>query len=400
MTTFRGAPKKNNRLSMPVFSSLVIFGLIAAAEAQTWTQISPAPTSEDLMGIVFAMDRFVAVGTNGAVLTSSDGNAWTFRTSGVSKTLFAVGASDSMYVAVGDSGTILTSKDGIAWTARTSNTTNSLQGVAWNGLTFVAAGLASTIVTSADGASWTNRTLGAPTDLHGVAWGNNMFAVAGFDGMNGTINTSPDGIHWTGRTVQAPDGLLSISWCGSAFLAGSIGVLTSPDGLTWDLYTSGFSDYINGATGYSNRFIVVGAGGVIESSSDDSAWTSQNSGVTASLYCVTWGANLFVAAGAGGAVLTSPLTNASIKGTRGLNGRRPAIAVNNHGVNFSLVSDAIVSLRLYSTQGRLVRSMSALLCKGDHAAPATFLSGLSQGRYLLSFKAGSYTIDRPVLVVK
>ena len=400
MTTLRGAPKKNNRLSMPVFSLLVIFGLIATAGAQTWTPISPAPTSEDLMGTVFAMNRFVAVGTNGAVLTSSDGNAWTSRTSGVSKTLFAVAASDSMFVAVGDSGTILTSKDGVAWTARTSNTTNSLQGVAWNGLTFVAAGLASTIVTSADGASWTNRTLGTPTDLHGAAWGNNMFAVAGFDGMNGTINTSPDGIHWTGRTVQAPDGLLSISWCGGAFLAGSIGVLASPDGVTWNLYTSGFSDYINGATGYPNRFIVVGAGGVIESSSDDSTWTSQNSGVSASLYCATWGANLFVAAGAGGTILTSPLTNAGVKGHDGAKGRGPAIAVNNRSINFSLVTDAIASLRLYSMQGCLVRSMSALLCKGDHAAPATFLSGLSQGRYLLSFTAGNYAIQRPVLVVK
>jgi hypothetical protein len=44
--------------------------------------------------------------------------------------------------------------------------------------------------------------------------------------------------------------------------------------------------------------------------------------------------------------------------------------------------------------------MNASMSSGEHAAPATFLSGLAQGRYLLSFTAGNYTVDRPVLIVK
>jgi hypothetical protein len=109
---------------------------------------------------------------------------------------------------------------------------------------------------------------------------------------------------------------------------------------------------------------------------------------------------MFIAVGEAGTILTSPLTNGIIDRRISAHGRGPGIAVGARSVRFSLFADAAVTMRLYSTQGRLVRSMDALMCKGEHAAPATFLSGLAQGRYLLSFKAGSAMIERPLLVVK
>jgi hypothetical protein len=386
---------------LPVIASLVIVGLTAATTmAQAWTKVSPAPTSEGLTGVVYAKSLFVAVGDSGAILTSPDGFTWTSRTSGVKKMLYAVSANATVFVAVGEGGTILTSTNGTSWTSRTSKTTSDLHGVAWSGTTFVAAGYTSAVVTSTDGTSWTSRTLGTDTDLNGVAWGNGKFVAAGFDGMNGTVNTSPNGTTWTSQTIDAPNGLLSVAWCGNAFIAGSLGLVVSSDGTAWTTYSPGLSNFIFCTAGNSSRMVAVGAMGTILSSSDDTTWTEENSGDTASLNCVAWGDNMFIAVGEAGTILTSLLTNGILYRRTAANGRGPAITVGNHSVHFSLFADAAVTLRLYSSQGRLVRSMNALMHEGEHAAPSTFISGLAQGRYLLSFKAGNYTIDRPVLVVK
>ena len=58
---------------------------------------------------------FVAVGDNGTILTSSDGTAWTSRTSGTSNGLYNIFYGNSTFVAVGHSGTILTSSETINW---------------------------------------------------------------------------------------------------------------------------------------------------------------------------------------------------------------------------------------------------------------------------------------------
>ena len=389
------------RFQVPFFASLVIVGLIAATTmAQVWTKVSPAPTSVGLTGVAYAKNLFVAVGPNGTVLSSPDGASWTSRTSGVTKTLYAVSGNTSVIVAVGEGGTVLTSTNGITWTARTSKTASDLYGVAWSGTTFVAAGYTSAIVTSTDGTTWTSRTLGTDTDLNGVAWGSGKFVAVGFDGMNGTVNTSPNGMTWTNQTVDVPDGLLSVAWCGNAFIAGSSGLVVSSDGISWAIYSPGLSDFVFSTAGNSSRMVAVGAMGSILASSDDTTWTEENSGVTASLSGVTWGDNMFVAVGDAGTILTSHVTNGVVDRRAVANGRVPGLTVGNHIVRFTLFEDAVATLRLYSTQGRLVRSMNASMSSGEHAAPATFLSGLAQGRYLLSFTAGNYTVDRPVLIVK
>ena len=52
---------------------------------------------------------FVAVGAEGAILSSRDARDWSFEDSGITTTLNSVAASDRLFVAVGDDGTILSS---------------------------------------------------------------------------------------------------------------------------------------------------------------------------------------------------------------------------------------------------------------------------------------------------
>jgi hypothetical protein len=341
---------------------------------------------------------FVAVGANGAIVTSADGVTWASKTSGVTKTLYAVNANASIFVAVGEGGTILTSSNGAVWAAKTSKTTSDLHGIAWSGSIFVAVGADSAVVTSPDGSAWTRRTFGTSTAINGVTWGNNKFVAVGFDDMGATVNTSPNGTTWTQQTADEPDGLLSVAWCGNAFIAVSSAFVVSKDGITWANYSPDLENFIFGITGHANRSVAVGAQGTIMSSPDDTTWTTENSNVAVNLNGVTWGNNLFVAVGEAGTILTSPVTSGIADRRQTINHQGPGMTIDNHGVGFSLFADATVTMRLYSMHGRLVRSISGMMLKGEHAI--SLPSGLAQGRYLVSFQAGGRTIEKPVLIVR
>jgi hypothetical protein len=74
--------------------------------------------------------------------------SWTARTSGTTNWLYGVTYGNGLFVAVGDDGAILTSPDGVTWTRRTSSTINPLYGATYGNGTFVAVGLYGTILTS------------------------------------------------------------------------------------------------------------------------------------------------------------------------------------------------------------------------------------------------------------
>jgi len=87
---------------------------------------------------------------------SGVGTTWTLRNPGFGAfcsvtygngTFVAVGPGDNI-VAVGEDGAILTSPDGVSWTARTSVTSNYLNGVTYGNGRFVAVGNFGTILTS------------------------------------------------------------------------------------------------------------------------------------------------------------------------------------------------------------------------------------------------------------
>jgi len=105
------------------------------------------------------------------------GTTWTSRNLG--NLLQAVTYGNGLFVAVGYNGAILTSRDGVNWTWRTSGTREDLQAVTYGNSTFVAVGMHGTILTSRDGVTWTQRTLGADDWLNGVTYGNGLFVAVG-----------------------------------------------------------------------------------------------------------------------------------------------------------------------------------------------------------------------------
>ena len=168
------------------------------------------------------------------------------------------------FIAVGTSGTILTSTNGTTWTSKTSDifsdngtsNTDTHNGVTYGNSTFVTVGF-STISTSLDGTSWDNGTSGISNSLYGVTYANSTFVATG---DSGTILTSSDnGSTWTSRIFTYDNGtttnyttnsLNDITYGNSTFVAtGSSGtILTSSDGSTWTSRTSGTSNTLNGIT--------------------------------------------------------------------------------------------------------------------------------------------------------
>lgn len=178
-------------------SSLVGACVATSPDGTSWTQGTP-PAVGRLRKAFWLGGQFVAVGTDGALATSTNGADWTDRPSGVPAgvALRGAAASPTTLVAVGEGGRILTSGDGgTSWTPRTSGTTTALRRVLWTGSEFLAVGSAGRLLRSPDGVAWTNQPTPYSTGanafaLNDLAW----IPVAGgrlvLIGSGGLIATS------------------------------------------------------------------------------------------------------------------------------------------------------------------------------------------------------------------
>jgi hypothetical protein len=236
-------------------------GIVSSADGSlTWTQSNNSPTTENLNAVTYNGGRFLAVGSGGTILLSTDGATWTKETSGIQNDLHAVSNWGAGFIAVGANGTIITSGDGINWGGVTSPTLNDLYGitygVAYN--TYVAVGAKGTLITSTNGTTWGNVTPTPSTasDLKGVAYGlpspsyvlplssyGYILPVGTFVavGANGTQVTSQDGVTWTTQKSISSSTLNAVTFghqfvavdnLGSTFTSTFTGTNTSNEGIT------------------------------------------------------------------------------------------------------------------------------------------------------------------------
>lgn len=315
-----------------------------------WTERESGVT-DALLGVTASGSRLVAVGSNGAILTSDDDAAsWTPRFSGTSQPLFGVAASPSLYVAVGGYGacthTLLTSADGGTWTAPKTTayacspppppppigcgcgSADGLHAVTWTGTQFVVVGghLGSgQIYTSPTGAAceWTAR---AGADLAYSSCScptcdpipEPLWAAAASDALHVAIGDAPvlscsaTGADWSAdnftRSGVPTANMAGLLWTGSHFVAVGYGGLIhlSANGYDWQNRPSGTLEHLFGVAWSGDELVAVGRGGITLSSSDGMTWAREATPFTADLNAVTWDGRQFVAVGQGGIVLTAP----------------------------------------------------------------------------------------------
>lgn len=122
-------------------------------------------------------------------------------------------------------------------------------------------------------------------------------------------DSSTCGINWK-RANPLPNDYFGfprdVVWSGSQFVAaGYGGIITSTDGVTWSVPSSGAGD-LHGVAWSGTQFVAVGLWGTILTSTDGMTWTQRSSGTGVTLNDVTWSGSQFVAVGAWfGTILTS-----------------------------------------------------------------------------------------------
>ncbi len=291
-------------------------GMMSSSTGTAWNPVfagynatvSLGSQYRNIKDVAYLNNLFVAVGTYGTILTSTDGATWGGRVSNTTQDLYALTYGNGKYVAVGRA--ITTSSDGITWSVAEASAPNVLESVAFGNNMFVAVGTNGTngvVYTSADGSSWIPQTVGLIQDLKGVAFNNGIFTAVGeYSG----IYTSADGAVWTKRneiTANVPY-LYSAAFGNGAMV--TVGddknVYTSSGSVHWTqrmaVYQS--SDLFSVAFG-NNTFAAIGGSDQVFSSHDGRTWNTNPVESITLLQGIAFGNNSFVAVGDLGQIFQS-----------------------------------------------------------------------------------------------
>jgi hypothetical protein len=264
---------------------------LRAGPLDEWTRCN-SPVGDELRGVTFGNNRFVAVGVYGVIIASSDGTNWATRASGSSSELSAIAFGHGEYNA-GGANQLLNSTDSVSWWALHP------------------------------GGDWEQY----PPYYFGIAYGGGYFVIVGDNGQLGAFTPLPR--HWSGGYVptawlrfyavayEPPNQFLAVGQLtGAQVLLAKIVVtwintVTGPNLNLQTTYHSVPGKTLFGVAYGTNQFVAVGQGGRILSTPEGPGpqglvFTNRVSGITNDLYAITYGHNLFVAVGDQGAVVSSP----------------------------------------------------------------------------------------------
>jgi hypothetical protein len=262
-------------------------GTILLKEGTESWRIVSSPTPASFKSAVHFDDRFFAAGSNGAIISSTDGEHWQSEESGVGNDpLVRVTVANGHLLAMGWGGDLLERDSAGHWNKTIVDTNLSLNCIAYGNGLYVAGGerIASgnggggstgalgissvpslddvpTIYTSTDLKNW----LPGPSKFRGfqgAAFGNGLFVLTGSFGQ---IARSEDGTNWistdSGVEVFLEDCIFAN---GKFYAAGLIGeLLVSEDGISWFTIPCSTSMVVYRLCATSNSLSGVGQYGTI-----------------------------------------------------------------------------------------------------------------------------------------
>jgi hypothetical protein len=161
-----------------------------------WNWRNPLPQGSYLTKVEYLNGIFVAVGENGAIVTSSDGVYWVARNSGTNEPLCDVAYGNGIFVAISRFGTILTSPDAEVWTIRKTAQkepyTIYLLNVSYVNGVFAATGYGA-VYTSHDGIDWILTKIEGYSSIGKVISGNGIYVTVGSRGTDHVLVSSDAG---------------------------------------------------------------------------------------------------------------------------------------------------------------------------------------------------------------
>jgi photosystem II stability/assembly factor-like uncharacterized protein len=163
--------------------------LFKSPDGTAWEGLERIPTLYvDVGGLAYGNGTYVNVGYSRTgkptdLWSSPDLSKWEFRDAQSSQHLLGVVFGLGQFVAVGYKGTLITSPDGVQWTLRDVPHTGFIWDICQGGPYLAAAAQWGRVLTSTDGANWTRRQTEGDDHLTDIAFGNGTFIAVGWNGQ-------------------------------------------------------------------------------------------------------------------------------------------------------------------------------------------------------------------------
>jgi PKD repeat protein len=180
-------------------------GVVGSSEDGASWVFRRTSTSASLHGVTSDADLIVAVGA-GAIVTGKLDVGWS--TIGIDQDLWAVTRGNGQLVAVGEDGLVLTSMNGEDWSEQSSGISQTLFDVTWTGERFLAAGAGGVVISSADGWQWQQEATGLFGTIYAIAEiGEQVIAVGEHGLIQRTACREPEeppvaGFSWRPSRVE------------------------------------------------------------------------------------------------------------------------------------------------------------------------------------------------------
>jgi len=185
-------------------------GVVTTSDGINW--ITNAISSNSLSGVNYANGQYFAVGNNGSIYSSADGQNWSDCSINSSGTLYATAFGNGTYLTAGT--VVASSLDGLTWALASTNPPAVVSKLVFGDGLFVGASYSGKILCSSNGITWQIQfTEPSGEAFSGIAFSGGTFLA--ISGMSGTTFESGDGLHWqaTGSTLpqtalayDGPDG--------------------------------------------------------------------------------------------------------------------------------------------------------------------------------------------------
>jgi hypothetical protein len=283
-------------------------GPILQRFASPWTQYDPK-LGKALYSVAWLKDRFYAGGP-GLIISSQDAATW--KANDVLSTCSIFGLAydgKANFVGVGSNGAVVNSTDGLSWEALGHAPVASIYDVTWAGGEFWGAGYYGNIMHSADGLDWGSLNWESGYSMNAIAFSDGVGVAVG---DNGTIFTTTDRTHWIRQYPPTTANLYGVAWNGISFAAVGETVVTSPDGKTWTTHTAAAASASQpfwSVKSIQGQFVAVGENGRIAASKVGTEWNSSDFPCSCRLVDIAANANQAVIVGEDGRILVSRLSD-------------------------------------------------------------------------------------------
>ena len=244
----------------------------SSADGINWTSLEKYPPfyAED---VAYGNGRIISVGWGdvmgegiiGRAAISLDGKDWSFSEQLFRKTLLkGIVYANDKFVAVGaGENTMYTSVDGVEWTINNIDTRgSSLEDIIYQGNIFYAVGGNSDVFTSKDTIKWDHHETVKNSSIDEIFYAGGRFVAVGY---SGNIITSTNGTDWEKRSSGTTAHLNDVHYAyGKYFVVGSHGtILVSDDCETWNTMQSGTNEELYDMLWKDDKFIIVGKRGTV-----------------------------------------------------------------------------------------------------------------------------------------